>query len=104
MAIFSDKKERRSSTVVRDNMVHAAYRETVEELGDIAPFVAKSYIYERIRARTGLCTKTIAYILNHTRERPESFSGGGKMLTLSILRLYVKGRIKGRMKISFLFW
>lgn len=78
MAIFSDKKERRSSTVVRDNMVHAAYRETVAELGDIAPFVAKSYIYERIRARTGLCTKTIAYILNHTRERPESFSGGVK--------------------------
>lgn len=59
MAIFSDKKERRSSTVVRDNMVHAAYRETVEELGDIAPFVAKSYIYERIRARNCSTSATI---------------------------------------------
>lgn len=61
-------KERRPSTIIRDNMVHDVYEKICNEIGEYANYVAKQYIYERIRERTGLCTKTIAYILNHTEK------------------------------------
>lgn len=66
MTRFSGEN-RRPSTVLRDNSVHQAYHELCKEAGKLSPFVAKSYIYDQIRQRTGLCTKTIAFILNHTR-------------------------------------
>lgn len=59
-------KNRRPSTIIRDNTVHDTYKEICEELGTLANVVSKSYIYERISKRTGLCVKTIANILNHT--------------------------------------
>lgn len=59
---------RRESTVKRHDEVHRAYDDVVCHLGDLAQVVSKAYIYDRIRERTGLCTKTIAYVLNHTRE------------------------------------
>lgn len=65
MARFSGKN-RRGSTIIRDNEVHQAYHDLCIELGSMSRFVSKQYIYERIRARTGLCSKTIAFILNHT--------------------------------------
>lgn len=58
---------RRPSTIIRDNHVHEIYLQVVSELGHLKNAVAKSYIYDIIHERTGLCTKTIAYILNHTR-------------------------------------
>ncbi len=71
MARFYDKN-RRESTVKRDNMVHGAYRELMDELGEVGGYVARSYVYERIREKTGLCAKTIANILNHSK-----LCGGG---------------------------
>lgn len=65
MRVFYDKS-RRESTLRRYAEVHEAYDEIVNGLGDLANVVSKSYIYDRIKARTGLCTKTIAYVLNHT--------------------------------------
>ena len=56
MTRFSGKN-RRPSTVFRDNKVHEAYEEICKELGK----------YSRL-VRTGLSTKTIAYILNHTEK------------------------------------
>ncbi|MDE5986839.1 MAG: hypothetical protein K2H16_06105 [Prevotella sp.] len=67
MAISSDKN-RRESTVMRYAEVHKVYEEIVNGLGELAHVVSKSYIYEKIHERTGLCTKTIAYVLNHTRK------------------------------------
>lgn len=58
---------RRESTVKRHDEVHRAYDDVVCCLGDLAQVVSKAYIYERIKERTGLCTKTIAFVLNHTR-------------------------------------
>lgn len=60
--------ERRRSTIIRHNGVHYVYKEIVAGLGEFAHMVPKSYIYDKIRERTGLCEKTIAYILNHTKE------------------------------------
>jgi len=65
MTRFTDRK-RRPSTQIRDNRVHEIYRYTVNELGGLRNVVSKSYIYERIKQKTGLCSKTIAFILNHT--------------------------------------
>ena len=65
MARFSGKN-RRGSTIIRDNEVHKVYHDLCIELGSMSRFVSKQYIYERIRVRTGLCSKTIAFILNHT--------------------------------------
>jgi len=64
----STSKTRRESTTVRDNQVHEIFHTILDELGDLYPYVAKSYIYDRIREETHLSTRTIAYILNHTRE------------------------------------
>lgn len=52
--------------MARDNAVHVAYEELRAELGDYADLVPRGYIYERLSERTGFCTKTIAFILNHT--------------------------------------
>jgi len=62
----TSNENRRPSTIVRDNSVHNAYKEIMRELGVYAYQLPKSLIYEKLQERTGLCTKTIAYILNHT--------------------------------------
>lgn len=66
MTRYHDNR-RRPSTVARDDMVHLAYEELRAELGGYADLVPRGYIYERLSGRTGLCTKTVAFILNHTR-------------------------------------
>lgn len=35
-------------------------------LGEIGCYVSKSYIYEKISKKTGLSTRSISFILNHT--------------------------------------
>ncbi len=60
---------RRKSTIKRDNDVLNVYSEVKNELGELACAVSKSYIYEKIHERTGLCTKTIAFIINHVDRR-----------------------------------
>ncbi len=56
------RKNRRESTILRDNKVHEIHAELRAELGVLADVVSRQYIYERIKMRTGLCTKTIAFI------------------------------------------
>lgn len=68
------RDERRPSTIIRDNHVHVIYHQILNELGDLGHIVSKSYIYEKIHERTGLCTKTISHILNHTEYTPENTS------------------------------
>ena len=60
-------KNRRESTIVRDNEIHLLHKQIINELGNLANSVAKSYIYERIREKTKLSIRTISFILNHTR-------------------------------------
>ena len=60
-------KNRRESTIVRDNEIHKIHRQILDELGDLANAVSKGYIYERIRERTRLSIRTISFILNHTQ-------------------------------------
>ena len=52
--------------MVRDNEVHEAYEEVLRQYGEVAKYLPRGFIYERIQSKTGLCTKTIAFILNHT--------------------------------------
>lgn len=58
-------KRRKPSTVHRDNEVLNLYDEIVAELGEYAALVPRSFIYEKISDKTGLCIKTIAFIINH---------------------------------------
>ena len=69
-------KERRPSTIIRDNMVHTAYEEVCNEIGEYVHLVPRQFIYEKVRERTGLCLKTIAYILNHTVKQKLTIGGG----------------------------
>lgn len=62
-------KNRRESTIMRDNEVHRIYDEIIANLGELAMAVSKAYIYEKIRERTKLSTRTISFILNHTKYR-----------------------------------
>ncbi len=64
MTRFSDIN-RRESTVMRDNHVLKIHKDIMDELGDLSHVVTRSYVYERIKERTGLSTKTIAFIINH---------------------------------------
>lgn len=61
-----NRLNQRVSTTIRDNEVHKEYDEIKAELGVLVYEVRRGYIYDRIKAKTGLCTKCIAYILNHT--------------------------------------
>ena len=76
MTRFSGK-ERRPSTIIRDNRVHEAYEEVCREIGYMANFLPREYLYERVKEKTGLCTKTIAFILNHTIKQNLTIGGGG---------------------------
>lgn len=58
-------ENRRKSTIVRDNAVLGMYRDLKAGLGELAGVVSKQYIYDKISERTGLCTKTISFIINH---------------------------------------
>lgn len=59
---------RRSSTIARDNAIHAMYKEIADSLGDLKTVVSESYVYEQLRIRTKLSTRTISFIGNHTEE------------------------------------
>lgn len=67
MARFSGKN-RRPSTIIRDNLVHEAYENICKEAGAYASLVPREYLYDKVQERTGLCKKTIAFILNHTEK------------------------------------
>lgn len=60
----------REGDIIRNNKIHRMYKEILESLGDLANYVSKSYIYEKIRERTRLTTRTIQKILNHTKYQP----------------------------------
>lgn len=60
-------KNRRESTIVRDNEIHRLHRQILDELGDLANVVSKNYIYEKIQEKTKLSIRTISFILNHTK-------------------------------------
>lgn len=65
-------RKRRSSTIVRDNVVHSIYDRIMSDLGELRHAVSKLYIYDLIKKETSLSTRTIAFILNHTsKESPE---------------------------------
>lgn len=61
-------KNRRESAIVRDNEIHRIHGQILDELGDLANAVSKSYIYEKIKAQTKLSIRTISFVLNHTRD------------------------------------
>lgn len=67
MTRFSGKN-RRPSTIIRDNLVHMVYDEVCNELGEYSQLLPRNFIYDKIRKRTGLCIRTISYILNHTEK------------------------------------
>jgi len=69
-------ENRRISTIVRHNLVHDEYKAVTNSLGEYAFLVPKSYIYKLICERTGLCVKTVAYILNHTSKENNLHFGG----------------------------
>lgn len=60
--------KRRTSTIARDNAIHAMHKEISESLGDLKSVVSKTYVYECIKSRTKLSIRTISFILNHTKE------------------------------------
>ena len=57
----------RDSTVIRDNEIHGMYNEILNELGDLATVVSRSYVYGKIKDRTGLSIRHISMIINHTK-------------------------------------
>lgn len=66
--------QRRFGTVLRDNAVHEMYEKELKELGVMACYVSKGYIYKSISEKTGLSARTISYILNHTRKHDADFT------------------------------
>lgn len=67
-------KNRRDSTRMRDERVHALYERLMDELGELGCCVSKGYIYGRIGREVGLSARMVSFILNHTRP-----VGGGKL-------------------------
>lgn len=44
-----------------------------KDLGDMSAYVSKGYIYDKIKDKTGLSTRHISRILNHTKKRDLRF-------------------------------
>lgn len=63
----------RDSSVIRHNEVHNMYDKIIKDLGDISAYVSKGYIYDKIREKTGLSTRHISRILNHTKRKDLRF-------------------------------
>lgn len=59
-----DKIRIRGSTVMRNNQVH---KEIIDQLGDLATVVSRSYVYGKIKDATGLSVRHISRIINHTK-------------------------------------
>ena len=55
---------KRESTIIRNRQVGELYKSIISGLGELASFVSKSYIYDKIKDKTGLSVRTIQYILN----------------------------------------
>ena len=63
----------RDSSIIRYNEVHDMYDKIIKDLGDISAYVFKGYIYDKIREKTGLSTRHISRILNHTKRKDLRF-------------------------------
>ena len=63
LLMLIDMKE---STIFRNNIVHKMYKEIMDSLGDLKYEITRSYVYKKIREKTGLSARRIQYILNHT--------------------------------------
>lgn len=62
-----DKTRIRESTVMRNNQVHKLHKEIIDQLGDLATVVSRSYVYGKIKDATGLSVRHISRIINHTK-------------------------------------
>lgn len=62
-----DKIRIRGSTVMRNNQVHKLHKEIIDQLGDLATVVSRSYVYGKIKDATGLSVRHISKIINHTK-------------------------------------
>lgn len=49
------------------------YDKIIKDLGDMSAYVFKGYIYDKIKERTGLSTRHISRILNHTKRKDLRF-------------------------------
>ena len=58
-------KNRRESTLARDEHIHELYRRIMKELGEVAPYVSKAYVYEKIREETKCSIRDISFTQNH---------------------------------------
>lgn len=63
----------RDSSIIRYNEVHDMYDKIIKDLGDMSAYVSKGYIYDKIKERTGLSTRHISRILNHTKRKDLRF-------------------------------
>lgn len=59
----------RDSSIIKYNEIH----EIIKDLGDMSAYVSKSYIYDKIKDKTGFSTRHISRILNHTKKRDLRF-------------------------------
>lgn len=61
-------REKRQDALTNTSKVMQAYRQVAEELrrGNVAVHeISRGNLYKRIAEKTGLCTKIIAYKMNH---------------------------------------
>lgn len=63
----------RDSSIIKYNEIHDMYDEIIKDLGEMLAYVSKNYIYDKIKERTGLSTRHISRILNHTKKRDLRF-------------------------------
>lgn len=57
----------RDGTVIRDDEIHRTYNGILDESGDSATVVSRSYVYGKIKDRTGLSIRHIGGMINHTK-------------------------------------
>ena len=49
----------RDSSIIKYNEIHDMYDKIIKDLGDMSAYVSKSYIYDKIKDKTGFSTRHI---------------------------------------------
>lgn len=60
------RKNRRRSTILRDELIFSVYKDVIEELGEYSNLVPRGYIYDLVSERTGYCRRKICKVISES--------------------------------------
>lgn len=73
----------RDSSIIKYNEIHDMYDKIIKDLGDMSAYVSKSYIYDKIKDKTGFSTGILVGYLIILRKEILDLSKKERLINLS---------------------